>query len=153
MFTTNHRKNLNLWNQVTIRIFSKKHNLYTNSPFWPSNQRTTSEFVLGCKGEIIELLYAGKEDDNPCILLRDKKDFVVEPWTGYFDINGRKIYRGDILAATNDPSYESEVIWSEGSFVCRSTKNPNDQAILDMDVKVWKRVVVKGNIHGVEYSD
>jgi hypothetical protein len=138
---------------MQIRIFSKKHNLYTNSPFWPSNQRSVSEFVVNSGGQIVELIYFGHELGQASTQTHPRESFVIEPWTGYFDINGRKIYRGDILAATNDPSYEAEVIWSEGSFVCRSTKNPNDQTLLDMDVKVWKRVVVKGNIHGAEYSD
>jgi len=136
---------------MNFRIFSKSHNLYTNSPSWPSNQRTTSEFVLRPDGKIVEIVFSG--DWGVSIETLDSRNYIVEPWTGYFDIKGRKIYRGDILIATNDPSYESEVIWNEGSFVCRSTKNHDDQALLDMDARVWKRVVVKGNIHDAEYTD
>jgi hypothetical protein len=134
---------------MTIRIFSKKHNLYTNSPFWPSNQRTTSEFALNCNGKVLEIVNGGEEG----VLERDSRDFIIEPWTGYFDIKGRKIYRGDILTAKNDPLYRQEVIWKDGSFICKSLSNPDDQMLLDMDVKVWKRVEISGNIHGVDFED
>jgi len=136
---------------MKFRIFSLKHKLYTNSPFWPSNQRTTSEFVLRPDGKILEIIDSGA--CGASVEICDSRNYIVEPWTGYFDSKGKKIYRGDILIATNDPLYESEVIWNEGSFVCRSTKNHDDQALLDMDARVWKRVVVKGNIHDAEYTD
>ena len=87
----------------------------------------------------------------------DKRDFDVEPWSGYFDSRGKKIYRGDILGAFKgvndeiDPSYEATVIWSEGGFYC--FQNGFGDMPLEMENKVWKRHFIKGNIHGVEYND
>lgn len=136
---------------MNFRIFSKSHNLYTNDPAWPSNQRTTSEFVLRPNGEIVELI-----DDGACGISAetlDSRNYIVEPWTGYFDSKGKKIYRGDLLMCENDSTYLSEVVWKEDGFVCMSTKDPKDEMPLHLDVKVWKWVIVCGNIHGAEYSD
>lgn len=85
----------------------------------------------------------------------------MEPWTGYFDQNGKKIYRGDILGAFKgvisdeiDPSYEAEVVWREGAFYCKEPQQiPDSWMPFSIENTVWKRHFIKGNIHGVEYSD
>jgi hypothetical protein len=143
---------------MKFRIFSHKQNLYTNSPFWPCNQRTWSDWAISPDGRIIELILEGRannEEFSESVGYQDHdpRNFSIEPWTGYFDIKGRKIYRGDILIAKNDPLYKQEVIWKDGSFICKSLSNPDDQMLLDMDVKVWKRVEISGNIHGVDFED
>lgn len=136
---------------MNFRLFSTKYNLYTNSLFWPSNQRTTSEFVLRPDGKILEIINFDNGYDE--IKEHDSRNYIVEPWTGYFDSKGKKIYRGDLLIAENDPEYLAEVVWDEGCFNCKSTRDPGNIMALHLDVKVWKRVLVYGNIHNVEYTD
>lgn len=144
---------------MTIRIFSKKHNLYTNSPSWPSNQRTWSDWALSNSGEVLEMVFA--DGTGSCsIKEHDKRDFDVEPWSGYFDSRGKKIYRGDILGAFKgiydeiDPSYETEVVWHEGGFYCKEEQiAPDSWMPLDIENRAWKRHFIKGNVHGVEYAD
>lgn len=145
---------------MNFRLFSKKHGLYTNSPFWPSNQRSTSDWALSPNGEILELIYFGAQTEEASIEIHNAKDFEVEPWTGYFDGKGRKIYRGDILGSFKrihdeiDTSYEIEVIWYEGGFYCKEEQTvPDSWMPLDIENRAWKRHFIKGNIHGVEYSD
>lgn len=91
---------------------------------------------------------------------RAAQNFIVEPWTGYFDSRGKKIYRGDILGALNgvhdeiDPSYETEVVWHEGGFYCKEEQiSPDCWMPLDSENRAWKRHFIKGNIHNVEYND
>jgi hypothetical protein len=144
---------------MTLRIFSKSHNLYTNSPLWPSNQRTFSEWCIYPSGEICELIFA--DEGMSCgVQIHDQRNFIVEPWTGYFDTKGKKIYRGDILGAFKgvhdeiDPSYETEVVWHEGGFYCKDEQTvPDSWMPLDIENRAWKRHFIKGNVHGVEYSD
>lgn len=140
---------------MTFRLFSKLHNLYTNSPNWPSNQQICSEWGVLDDGMVLELTIF--EDGSSGFFHHDARKFEIEPWTGYFDSRGKKIYRGDILGAFKgvndeiDPSYEATVIWSEGGFYC--FQNGFGDMPLEMENKVWKRHFIKGNIHGVEYND
>lgn len=140
------------------RIFSKLHNLYTGSRFWSSNQRSFSEWAIDPSGEVIEIIYFSK--DFSTIQKHNRQNFEIEAWTGYFDRHGKKIYRGDILGSFKgiydeiDPSYETEVVWHEGGFYCKEEQTVPDYLMpLDIENKVWKRHFIKGNIHGVDYSD
>lgn len=142
------------------RLFNLKHKLYTNSPFWPSNQRSTSKWFLSPSGQVIEAV--SFEDLSDVTLIgHDIRDFAVEPWTGYFDQRGKKIYRGDILGAFRgilydeiDPSYEVEVVWHEGGFSCKDSQQLTWPLMpLHVENRAWKRQFIKGNIHGVEYND
>lgn len=141
---------------MTFRLFSKSYNLYTNSPNWPSNQQPWREWCIYPSGEICELIFA--DEGMSCeAKIHDRRKFEIEPWTGYFDSRGKKIYRGDILGAFKgvndeiDDSYEATVVWSEGGFYC--FQNGFGDMPLEMENKVWKRHFIKGNIHGVEYND
>jgi len=118
-------------------------------------------------GRIVEIIFdglpdrSGEFDFHDCIVeYHDQRNFEIEPWTGYFDSHGKKIYRGDILGAFKgindeiDPSYETEVVWHEGGFCCKDEQTvPDSWMPLDIENKVWKRHFVKGNVHGVEYND
>jgi len=144
---------------MTTRIFSKVNNLYTNSPLWPSNQRSFSDWAIASCGKVVELIYFGARNDA-VVQIHESKDFIAEPWTGYFDARGKKIYRGDILGAFKgihdeiDPSYETEVVWHEGGFYCKDEQMvPDSWMPLEMENKVWKRHFIKTTIHGVEYFD
>lgn len=142
-----------------FRIFSKKHNLYTNSPLWPSNQRSFSDWAIAPNGEIVELIYFGAQTEEASIEIHNARDFIVEPWSGYFDTKGKKIYRGDILGSFKadgevSSSYEVEVVWHEGGFYCKDEQSvPDSWMPLDIENRAWKRHFIKGNIHGVEYDD
>lgn len=131
---------------MNFRLFSHKYNLYTNSPFWPSNQRTTSEFVLRPDGKVLELINFGdsfdvREDNN-------SRNYIAEPWTGYFDSAGKKIYRGDLLEFSIF-GLKNEVKWSEGIFVLADLTEEH----CDLPMSHGKYFSIVGNIHGVEYSD
>ena len=82
-----------------------------------------------------------------------KNDFEVEPYTGYRDVNGNKIYRGDILGSVDGMSmitpYKATVVWREGAFMCEETDG--SAMPLDLDNRIWKRHIVIGNIHGVDW--
>jgi len=147
---------------LNFRLFSKTHNLYTNSRLWPSNQLTFSDFFIAPDGKVVEAIHClgqnpnGKIEDFVSLEFHDSKKFHVEPWTGYFDIRGKKIYRGDILGSFNyrdesEASYKAEVVWEEGGFYCK--EDDQKSMPLEMDNKVWKRHIILGNIHGVEYSE
>lgn len=142
---------------MTIRFFSKKQGLYTNSSSWPSNQRTWSEWSLIPDGQILEIVYDGTAgyDSGPISCqYHDARNFSVEPWTGYFDKHGKKIYRGDILNLhCFDLSYE--VVWSFDRFSLKALYHGHEGEIYpwphSKDCSENYRVV--GNIHGIEYND
>ena len=136
---------------MTFRIFSRKHNLYTNSP-----QYSSSEWSLSPDGDVIELINAGAYGYS--IIKHDKRNFLIEPWTGIFDIYGKKIYRGDIVGAKygphnehEDPDFLAKIIWENGSFCTEDNTGWTNSAY--EDAKIWKNLFVKGTIHGVEYND
>lgn len=146
---------------MNFRLFSHRHKLYTNSPLWPSNQRTWSDWALTPDGGILELIFDGRTNNEELSEIvgyqqHDKRNFSIEPWTGLLDINGKKIYRGDILGAKRgaynneiDSQYSAEVIWQDAGFC---TKDSRDVMWLNDDVSIWKTVFVKGNIHNAEVS-
>jgi len=131
---------------MTVRIFSHKHQLYTNSPFWPSNQRTTSDFLLATSGEIIELVCA---EDSEFSIIHPPHDFSVEPWTGLFDSKGKKIYLGDIIV-NNKFNTKYKIIWRFDRFLVK-----------EMELKVIypmfnrndfeENLSVTNTIHGVNF--
>lgn len=140
---------------MTTRIYSHKHQLYTNSPLWPSNQLTCSEWALSPKGDVIEIIYG---DDSGFFTLasHDKRNFAVEPWTGFFDSTGKKIYLGDIIKLQCF-NLDYEIVWYIDRFGMKpleslDSDNPTPHHIRGQkDFSVDWRVV--NNVHNVEYSD
>lgn len=96
---------------MNFRLFSYRHKLYTNSPFWPSNQRVTSEFVLGHNGRILEIVNGGEEG----VLEHDKRNFSAEPWTGFYDCQNKRIYLGDIVKLQCF-NLDYEIVWHVDRF-------------------------------------
>jgi hypothetical protein len=139
---------------LNIRIFSKKHNLYTNSQFWPSNQITTSDFLLSTSGEIVELI---NSPDGEFSEVHSPREFSVEPWTGYEDSAGKKIYLGDKIKSLSYNNIVSgsggldwEVVWENGSFWSKDkfgVLNP-----FELDYPSWAKHFVMANIHNVEFD-
>lgn len=136
---------------MTIRIFSKTHNLYTNSPLWPSNQISTSDWFLAPNGEIVEAI------DESALERHNPRDFNIEVWTGYFDKNNKKIYRGDIIRLSCY-SLDYEVVWSFDRFKMKALYESAFKT--DDNLYPWgthsdlaTNYEIVGNIHGVEYSD
>lgn len=139
---------------MNYRLFSKKHNLYTNSLLWPSNQRTWSEWNLTPDGQILEIIFdgtAGYNSDPIGCLYHDKRNFAVEPWTGFLDLNNKKIYLGDILEMNSMFDFKSEVAWKDGSFWLKALDSEGiDQEFKQLYAKLWK---ITGNIHNVEFHN
>lgn len=78
--------------------------------------------------------------------------FIVEPWTGYFDSNGKKIYCGDILEMRSMFDFKSKVVWKNGAFKLI----PIDPEGLEEDMGrfgILKGWAVTGNIHDAEFLD
>ena len=46
---------------MKIKIFSKQHRLFTDDPLWPSNQRSTSNFVVDTNFNVIEIVDFGDD--------------------------------------------------------------------------------------------
>ena len=136
---------------MNFRIFSKSHNLYTNSPFWPSNQRTTSEFVLRPDGRVAEIL---SYEEAYVIVNHDSRNYIAEPWTGYFDSKGKKIYRGDILLL-DCYNLAYEIDWKQDRFVMKPRFEASgeipDHFRTHKDISTNWSII--GNIHNVEYTD
>lgn len=99
---------------MNIRLFSKKHNLYTDSPNWPSNQRTWSNWALSPSGEVLEMV-CGDDSGFCSIEKHDKREFVIEPSTGYFDNAGKQIFVGDILRL-ECYNLDYEIVWCKVRF-------------------------------------
>lgn len=135
---------------MNFRLFSKIHNLYTNSPSWPSNQRTWSEFALSPSGGILEIIHF--DADNSSVQVCDSKNYIVEAWTGFFDSAGKKIYRGDTLEMKSVYDFKSEVQWRHGAFwlIPKDEHGYVSELKRTESAKNW---TISGNIHGVEYSD
>ncbi len=139
---------------MNFRIFSHKHQLYTNSPNWPSNQRTWSEWTLTPDGQILEIIDDGS---GPFVEKHDKRNFSVEPWTGFFDSKGQKIYLGDIVKLQCF-NLDYEIVWHVDRFgmkplyesVDSDNKTPHHiRGQKDFSVD-WR---LTNTIHNVEYND
>lgn len=134
---------------MTTRIFSHKHQLYTNSLNWPSNQRTWSDWVLTPCGDILELVDAGACGYS--VEKHNKRNFSIEPWTGFFDSAGKKIYRGDTLEMESMFIFRSEVEWKNGAFWLKALDSQGtDQQFDGIFSKYW---TITGNIHDAEFFD
>lgn len=138
---------------MTFRIFSKSHNLYTNSPLWPSNQRSTSDFLLTTSGEVIELVCFG---DSEFSIVHPPYDFSAEPWTGLFDSKGKKIYLGDIIKL-DCFNLEYEVVWRFDRFLIAPRyelpSHLEGTFLFPMQSDLSKNYSVIGTIHEKEYND
>lgn len=137
---------------MTFRIYSHRQKLYTNSPFWPLNQRTWSEWTITPDGRILEIIFdgtAGHDSDPIGCQYHDKRNFSIEPWAGLFDSEGRKIYLGDILEFKVFELLH-EVRWLNGEFIAYDLKDPN---AIHLNVKTLRQHRIIGNIHNAEYSD
>lgn len=140
---------------MNFRLFSKKHGLYTNSPFWPSNQRSFSEWFLSQNRNVIEAV--GFDENKPSsftLIGHDVRDFDIEPWTGYFDKHGKKIYRGDILKLWCF-NLDYEVVWLHDRFSLRALYDTGNDEIYGFPTSTDSSTnyEVCGNIHNVEYND
>lgn len=141
---------------MTFRIFSHKHQLYTNSLNWPSNQRTWSEWALSPNGEVLEMIHG--DDSGSCSVEKhDKRNFSIEPWTGFYDCQNKKIYLGDIIKLQCF-NLDYEIVW----YIDRFTMKPlfetfgalalpeyncfREQKDFSVD---W---LVTNTIHGVEFD-
>ena len=64
---------------MKYRIFSKKHNIYTDDVSWPSNQHTSSDYLVNPDGEVVE--FVGWPSDNGEWLFSynevDQDNFVI----------------------------------------------------------------------------
>ena len=135
-----------------FRLFSHKQKLYTNSLFWPSNQRTWSEWTVTQDGRILEIIFdgtAGHDSDPIGCQYHDSRNFSIEPWTGLHDIEGKKIYLGDILEFKVF-DLKHEVRWLNGEFIAFDLK---EESALSNNARILQQHTITGNIHGVEYCD
>lgn len=137
---------------MTTRIYSHSHKLYTNSLFWPSNQRTWSDWAVTPDGQVLEIICDGSGAYvNKDFETHDKRNFSIEPWTGFFDSAGKKIYRGDILEMESMFSFRSEVEWKNGAFWLKALDSQGaDQQFDGIFSKYW---TITGNIHDAEFFD
>ena len=142
---------------MDFRLFSNKHQLYTNSPSWPSNQRTWSDWALSPNGEVLEMAHDDSAGDFCFVAKHDKRDFAVEPFTGFYDCKGAKIYLGDIIKLQCF-NLDYEIMWHIDRFGMKplfDTLEINDgtphhiRGQKDFSVD-WRVVNTK---HGLEYCD
>ena len=138
---------------MKFRIFSKQQNLYTNSPLWPSNQRSFSNWAVYPSGEVVELVFFSAKNES-VLEVHDSRNFIVEPYTGYSDSKGKKIYRGDLLQL-DCFGLIYEIDWKLDRFVMKpkfeaSGEIPDHFRDHKDTSTAWS---VVGNIHGVEYED
>lgn len=138
---------------MNFRLYSKKNKCYTNDPDFRSFcQDTTSIWTLEPDGKILELIYHPNQEDDLELKTHKSQDFVVEPWTGYFDSNGKKIYCGDILEMRSMFDFKSKVVWKNGAFKLI----PIDPEGLEEDMGrfgILKGWAVTSNIHNIEFLE
>lgn len=131
---------------MKFRIYSHKHKLYTHDPFWPSNQRTFSEWLVSPDGEIVEMV--GCSDGENVWYSKEKhssKNFTVEHFTGFYDKNAKRIYQGDVLVYMKDfVAMKYQVIWKNNGFKLQFEDRPSI-SFLQEDLKDYE---VVGTIHG-----
>ena len=61
-----------------FRIWSKKYKLFTDDPFWPSNQHTHDEFLVAPNGEVYEMITTDFENYFRCLTNHRKGELVVK---------------------------------------------------------------------------
>lgn len=147
---------------MNFRIFSHRHKLYTNSPLWPSNQRTWSDWMLTPDGRILELIFDGQSGNEELSEIigyqnHDKRNFSIEPFTGFYDCQNKRIYLGDIVKLQCF-NLDYEIVWHVDRFGMKplfETTTPYDgipqhiRGQKDFSVD-WLVVNTK---HNVEYCD
>lgn len=124
---------------MTYRIYNKQQCRYEDS----------FKFVAqdGRIGETVSLGGAAKSI-NYC----SGRYFIVEPWTGFFDSNGKKIYCGDILELASLYDFKSKVIWESGGFwmVPIDPEGTTDAMRHAGHIRLW---TITGNIHNAEFLE
>ena len=136
---------------MDYRIYSKNHGYYVNSQFWRENTSDPNErFALTQDGRIVS--FSTKGDGLYSVDYFNNKEFIVEPWTGYFDKDGKKIYCGDILEQYSMFDFKSKVVWKHGSFVMVPIDPEGVENTMGYSgiLTGW---IITGNIHEVEYSE
>lgn len=140
---------------MNFRLFSHRHQLYTNSPSWPSNQRTWSDWALSPNGEVLEMVFG--DDSGFCSVEKhDKRNFSIEPFTGFYDCKGAKIYLGDIIKLQCF-NLDYEIVWFVDRFGMKplfETTTPYD-GIPQHIRGQWdfsKDWIVVNTKHGVKYD-
>lgn len=136
---------------MNVRIFSKKHGIYTDDPAWPSNQRTWSEWAITPEGAILEIIDDGS---GPFVEKHDPRNFIVYPWTGFFDKNGAKIFAGDIIQLECF-RIDYEVVWNYDRFSIKDmgeTIGKFNDGIYSFPTQkdLSEHYIIIGNIHNNE---
>jgi len=139
---------------MTFRVFSKKVGLYTNDVGWPSNQRSASDWFLDTSGRVVEAVFF--DENEPTLVIHDGRNFAVEPFTGFCDSAGKKIYLGDIIKLECF-NLNYEVIWKHDRFLRKIVGEPsitNDGIYyFPSQEEMSTGWAVTGNIHGVTFND
>lgn len=118
------------------RLYSKITNDYLPQDKW----------LIRGDGKVVDLLSKYEE------VVHDPSGFIIEPWTGYFDSNGKKVYCGDILEMSSMFDFKSKVVWKNGAFKLI----PIDPEGLEEDMGrfgILKGWVVTSNIHNIEFLE
>lgn len=113
------------------------------------DQYCDETYFVGPDGGIFSLEYADVNGASNAIVEHERRLFVVEPFTGYYDIYGAPIFLSDTLGAEKG-IYRSTVVWHKGGFYC--LVEGEDQLMpLDAENRAWKRHVIVGNVHMAEF--
>lgn len=131
---------------MKFRLYSHKQKLYTNDPFWPSNQRTFSEWFVSPNGEIVELVgFPDGENVWYSKVIHVPQDFAVEHFTGFYDKNAKKIFQGDVLLFMGDfIATKYQVIWQGNGFKIKGYEHGHTVPFLQDELKDYE---VVGTIH------
>jgi len=122
-----------------FRIYNKLESKYEDS----SKTIAHNGEIVGLKNKII---------GGWTVTFSPAENFIVEPWTGYFDKNGKKIYNGDILEQYSIFDFKSKVVWKNGGFMMVPIDPEGIENTMGYSgiLKGW---TITGNIHEVEYSE
>ena len=130
---------------MNYRLYSKIFKSYVDGPYWQTEVGKFSRWSITEDGKIQQVI-CGK-DGKYGIWMFSAKEFDIEPWTGFFDSEGQKIYRGDILRMSSFFVFKSEVVWKDGAFWLKAL----DEKGVDcqFDGRFSKDWTIVGNIHSV----
>ena len=114
---------------MKYRIFSKRHNFYTNELCLLSDDWTTiSEYIVNDKGNVVQFIGNVPDGYFEWIWkhnLVDQDDFIIQMYSGMDDKNFIPIYEGDIIKIrwysgnVDKPEWhedEGEVFFENGIF-------------------------------------